>query len=265
MSVDDFSHCRVVTDCASTMPASANVDRKQGLPQWLLWMTLEGGVVIRHKESEYLGKPGEIVIYEPGIRQTYGTFDRKDQWVVLWVVIHDDPEIRQLMPKNEIFPGIHSFSVEDPRIVKTLRGVEETLRSGDLYSTEFARLKFLESLLLCRQELKNKDVDERLTEAISIIHRMSHIPLSLDELARDVGLSPSHLSHLFKRHLKKSPVKFHEEVRMKRASELLRYSFNLRIADVAEMLGYDNPLYFSTRFKHHFGVSPRKYREEGGV
>ena len=50
---------------------------------------------------------------------------------------------------------------------------------------------------------------------------------------------------------------------MQKAGELVGIS-DLSMNEISEMLGFDDPLYFSKKFKTHFGVSPSQYRKNAG-
>ncbi|NUU18706.1 AraC family transcriptional regulator [Cellulomonas humilata] len=82
---------------------------------------------------------------------------------------------------------------------------------------------------------------------------------SAHELAAMVGLSPSQLNALFRRHVGASPLEYQTQLRMARARELLDSSA-LSIASVARTAGYDDPLYFSRQFTAVHGMPPRAYR-----
>jgi YesN/AraC family two-component response regulator len=51
---------------------------------------------------------------------------------------------------------------------------------------------------------------------------------------------------------------------MGHARELLTSS-RLPITDIARIVGYDNPLYFSRIFKKEAGMSPREFRQVGNT
>ena len=55
------------------------------------------------------------------------------------------------------------------------------------------------------------------------------------------------------------PLKYLTSIRIARAKELLTGT-DIPISEIGELVGYDNPLYFSKIFKKNTGLSPREYR-----
>ncbi len=84
--------------------------------------------------------------------------------------------------------------------------------------------------------------------------------LHLQQLAEIVSLHPNHLTQLFRKHTGLSCMQYLAQVRMEKAKELLQQS-DLKIATIAEQVGYENPLYFSTYFKKWVGLNPSDYKE----
>jgi transcriptional regulator GlxA family with amidase domain len=84
-------------------------------------------------------------------------------------------------------------------------------------------------------------------------------PVPVPDLARLVGVSPSHLTTLFRKATGGGVLAHHIALRMARARQLLDTS-TATIAEVAREVGYDDPLYFSRHFRRHHGMSPSDYR-----
>jgi two-component system response regulator YesN len=97
-------------------------------------------------------------------------------------------------------------------------------------------------------------------EVIKVIHRDYGQDISLDSLAEKACLSPSYLSHLFKKETGASLVKYITCYRLDKAGELLR-STNKKISDISHEVGYTNFAYFCSIFKNYYGKTPAKYRE----
>jgi AraC family transcriptional regulator of arabinose operon len=102
-------------------------------------------------------------------------------------------------------------------------------------------------------------IDPRVRTAMDYLARHCHEPFSEGTLGREAGLSGSRLRHLFRSQTGLSPRAFQEEKRMDRARLLLAQS-NQSIAEISWELGFENPFYFSLRFKKHSGQSPREFR-----
>lgn len=83
--------------------------------------------------------------------------------------------------------------------------------------------------------------------------------ISVPELARMVGVSPSHLGLLFRRATGGGVLAHHTALRMSRARQLLDIT-GAPIGEVAREVGYDDPFYFSRIFHRRHGMSPSAYR-----
>lgn len=83
--------------------------------------------------------------------------------------------------------------------------------------------------------------------------------LSVDDICRDLFISPSYLSRLLKQHLGKTFVDALTDCRVERAKQLLSNP-DVKTSAVADEVGYSDPHYFSTIFKKVTGVTPSEYR-----
>lgn len=83
--------------------------------------------------------------------------------------------------------------------------------------------------------------------------------LTLRKLADEVGVSPGYLSRIFKREFNKNVVAYLSEKRLLEAKAILDGPDDVTVAEVAERVGYSDPLYFSRVFKQTFGIPPKKY------
>lgn len=75
------------------------------------------------------------------------------------------------------------------------------------------------------------------------------------------NMSESYFSHLFKKELGMSFVEYVNQRRIQKAADLLVHT-SLRIGEIAQQVGLDNPNYFSTLFRKYKEQSPLKYRVE---
>ena len=82
--------------------------------------------------------------------------------------------------------------------------------------------------------------------------------ITIDDVAKRGGVSPSHLYRVFMLNVGQSPIDYLTEYRINEACKLLRAG-NLSIAEVAISVGFFDQFYFSRVFKRAKGVPPSKY------
>ena len=84
--------------------------------------------------------------------------------------------------------------------------------------------------------------------------------LSLEKVAEVVYLNPNYLSEIFKYKTGESFVEYITRIRVQQAKKLLR-DLEYKTYQVGQMVGYDDPSYFSKVFKKTVGISPSRYRD----
>ncbi|AWN15131.1 Arginine pathway regulatory protein ArgR, repressor of arg regulon [Salinisphaera sp. LB1] len=99
----------------------------------------------------------------------------------------------------------------------------------------------------------------KLVDTVSLMESNIEEPLSLNDLARLVGVSRRQLERLFKKHLNCAPTRYYLELRLNRARQLLLQT-NLSIIDVALACGFTSPPHFSKCYQHFFGHTPSQER-----
>ncbi len=87
----------------------------------------------------------------------------------------------------------------------------------------------------------------------------SNESLSLNEVAKEVGVSANYLSAIFSQNMQKTFIEYVTGKRMDRARYLLNTT-DRSSGDIAAEVGYKDPHYFSFVFKKTQGLSPREYR-----
>ena len=85
--------------------------------------------------------------------------------------------------------------------------------------------------------------------------------MSIAQVAKSLGISEGHLSHVFKRETGRTLGSYVTDYRIQRAKELLR-DCRSKVYEVAEAVGYRDITYFSAAFKKAAGVSPSEYQKQ---
>ena len=93
-----------------------------------------------------------------------------------------------------------------------------------------------------------------------LIRQRPDLPLSVKELAAVARLTPNHFTALFHRHTGQVFTEYLSSERLKRAKQYL-VDLTLSINEVARLVGYEDPSYFTRWFRQHMGTSPREWRE----
>lgn len=86
--------------------------------------------------------------------------------------------------------------------------------------------------------------------------------MGVDQLAREVGMTPNYLSSIFKKNTGENLSRYLKGFRMERAREMLENT-NEKIGIICEKCGFVNVSYFCQSFREFFGISPQKYRDQG--
>jgi two-component system response regulator YesN len=92
-----------------------------------------------------------------------------------------------------------------------------------------------------------------------IRERFAEGDISLNTVAEFVGLSPNHFSTVFSQETGETFIECLTGTRLQRARELLKTT-SIRSSEIAYMVGYNDPHYFSYVFKKNVGMSPSEYR-----
>lgn len=124
-------------------------------------------------------------------------------------------------------------------------------------------LNLLEHILLLREELApaNDDagLDRRVLAARDFLLAHYHEKTTVEQVANAAGAAPSTLTALFKIQMGDNLMRWRDQLRMRRARELLQGT-ELPIKVIAAEVGYDDPMFFSRRFKQLTGWSPSQVR-----
>ena len=130
--------------------------------------------------------------------------------------------------------------------------------------SEQLAMNLLERLLIRSYEqtaqADQAPMDPRILQACQILSESLATEITIEELAEQVFLSPSRLSHLFRSQVGVSIVRWREDQRIMRAKLLLQTT-PMPIAVVGQQVGYDDQLYFSRVFRKRVGISPSEYRK----
>lgn len=144
---------------------------------------------------------------------------------------------------------------------------------ASLYEPQSAERDQYIDLLMATFVAHLKRSDTQLTDAIprtvSSAHRLHHIlnmirehpeqEFSLDCLAAEINLSPTHFCRMFREAIGITPHQFILKCRLQRAEHLLQNS-DLSISSIAEASGFNSQSHFTRLFMKKMGKNPSAHR-----
>lgn len=118
--------------------------------------------------------------------------------------------------------------------------------------------------------LEDKEVKKQLTpdesflsDVIEVIkNNLTENDFTIDNLADIMGLSRSNLFRKLKGLIQISPSDLIIKIKLGHAEELMKNKKFSRISEIAYESGFQDPKYFSTLFKKHYGKTPTEFMEE---
>ena len=213
-------------------------------------------------------KANDFVIINPQVEHTeLSSPDEPLEYIVLGI---RGLSFSNLTPVSE---GGHPFSFfnlrdEQKDILRYLNAMVQEATSQQM-SYELVCHNLLEILLIKILRHQHFDLEvgkqSKATKDISFIkHYLEtyyHESIQLDDLASMTHLSRFYISHSFKKEIGMSPMEYLIDIRIKESKILLRTT-NYSISQVADIVGFTTPTYFSKQFRKSTGISPTDYREQ---
>ena len=99
-----------------------------------------------------------------------------------------------------------------------------------------------------------------MSQVREYIQRNHREKITLESLSKKFNISTSHLSRMFKKAYDMSPIDYLIYCRITYATEYLLKS-KQSVAEIAQLVGYDNPTHFTNMFVKRIGCTPTEYRE----
>jgi len=242
-----------------------SVTRPRGRGDYLLLATVAGSGLLVSGKARVETRPGTVALFEPDASQHYQTHPTSAHWHLLWAHFQSRATWVSWMDWPAPARGLRIAEIPDgearANCWKSLRRIRPLREMIGTSSQDLAMNALENALLWIRESLAREGrfrLDPRIRRALDIMSSDLRSPFSVAGLAQTCGLSASRLTHLFRAQVGSSPQRFSERCRLNRAAELLRLG-GMTISEIAREVGFDNPFYFSNRFRKAFGKSPRAF------
>lgn len=95
----------------------------------------------------------------------------------------------------------------------------------------------------------------------SLLAKSVYHPLSVECIAKEIGIDRSYLSRLFSKEMGMTIIQYGMKLKVKAAANMLKYS-NYPIAIIAEYLSFSSQSHMGKEFKKEMGMTPSEYRKK---
>lgn len=111
------------------------------------------------------------------------------------------------------------------------------------------------------QEKIKKEPDHDIQTAIEYIQNNFSMPISIDDIIKDIHISKYHFIRIFGRIMGVTPYSYLMNYRINASKTMLRTT-DKSISEIAELCGFPDTSNFISQFKKHTGQRPLQYRRD---
>ncbi len=109
-------------------------------------------------------------------------------------------------------------------------------------------------------ESREKKTNLLIVRAVEYIKENFRTEITLEEVSKEVNISPHYFSKLFKDEMGENFIDYLTNLRINTAKEIMKSSL-MSVKEICYEIGYGDPNYFSRIFKKAVGVTPTEYRD----
>ncbi|WP_404434684.1 AraC family transcriptional regulator [Microbacterium lacus] len=234
-------------------------ERPTGAAETIVIVCVAGTGWLEHDGTRTLVGAGGAIVIPRGVAHAYGA-GTGDPWTIWWCHVggSDTAELVDAMGVSGAVLTLSLRSIDriTAQLDEIVSALERDTTPARLIAT--AGMAWRLFTLLAVDRILPED-GTPLERAMRYLDERVDGRVQVNELAALVGVSPSHLSALFRGTTGGGVVAHHQSLKMARARHLLDTT-DLTVAEIARLVGMDDPFYFSRQFRKVHGMSPTQYR-----
>lgn len=226
---------------------------------------------------EYSVEAGDLVICNPGVKHTHIITNPKEP-TIEFISGFTDFHFKNMAPNSIEFPDggciMHTSAALRQELsmhCHTMIAEKESCLAGKyfMFKTHLMQmlLKVMRELVAetspgqtgCTFESYNKSY--AVNRIINYLNENYEQKISLEQIARNMYLSPVYISKIFKEETGESPINYLIKIRLEKARDILLSGHGSSIKGIANRVGYEDVYHFSKLFKKYYGISPLYYKK----
>ncbi|MBS5695776.1 MAG: AraC family transcriptional regulator [Lachnospiraceae bacterium] len=224
----------------------------------LIYIHKGAGHYYLHKKWENLSA-GNILLFRPHEPQTYSYYFEEHP-EIYWIHFTGN-ECKEIIQKY----NLHNCYIGEHSLLKTLfQEIIIELQIKKPYFEEMVLSNFLQILATIarshQQILSPLENDFSINRLVIQLNQKYMDDWNIESMAEYCKLSTGYFSHLFKKRMGSAPMKYLTELRIEKAKELIATN-SMNLSDIAQMVGFTDPLYFSRVFKKTTGIPPKEFQQ----
>jgi len=236
----------------------------------VLHIVTQGEGTFSYAGETYHLTAGDIFLLERGMEVEYKP-SFSNPWTYYWVGMNGKQILNYLsrcsIVDSHVILGQDTTDIKN--IIQLICKLSQSIESNN--SNDILIMQYLYQLVYTLQEKFPKIfsvqvdiVNEDIQHAVDFINTNYQKHITVEDVAKNVNITRSHLYKLFKKNLGCSPKEYLTYIRMYHASQLLIHTSTL-ISDISRQVGYKDPLLFSKNFTKHFEISASEYRHHFSI
>ena len=268
LDIKDKSKPLIVTSCGTyhlyTRPKLPTW-RPRGRRDFQLLYIASGKAHFHFDGKEQIVTAGHMVLYRPKEPQKYEYYG-EDQTEVYWVHFTGG-NVTNILRSYGIADNKKVFYCGSGLDYKNLfRSMINELQMCRENYAEMLEMDLRQIFIMLKRyftnslKTDNTHVIEEIDKATLYFNEHYSEEISIEEYAQNNHFSVSWFIRSFKHCTGSTPMQYILSKRIYNA-EILLHDSTYNVTEIAEIVGYDNPLYFSRIFKKVKGVSPSEYRK----
>lgn len=236
--------------------------RLHGRSDYQLIFVDKGNIYMGMEDGSEITVPaGSIIVYKPNQPQIYSCKAR-DHSSYYWIHFGGS-KVPQLLEQMGLYEKNCYFDMTFDKYMPHIHKMISEIRFKRINYQMQCICIFCDMLnCICRANSGECNINGEYMRIMPAINAMEHsmqIPYSISDYADMCNISSYHFMHIFKKFIGTSPMQYKNQLSMEHAKYLLANS-DMGVGDIARLVGVNDTMYFSKKFRRYTGMSPSGFR-----